>query len=95
MQGHRQVWIDPEDIGGHEPRIGQMYALTRPNKSFALRGWDGTPELPAGQVVAIVETRPYGSALAQEFQGGGGVVQAAAELATDGLFELRITEATR
>ena len=41
----------------------------------------------------IVETRPYGSALAQEFDGGE-LVQAAAELATDGLFEVRLTEDT-
>ncbi len=94
MQGHRQVWVDAEDIGGHAPEIGQMYALTRPNSSFALRGWDGTPALPAGQVVVVVETRSYGSALAQEFQAGG-LVQSAAELATDGLFELRITAGTR
>ncbi len=94
MQGHRQVWVEPEDIGGHEPRTGRMYALTRPNASFALRCWDDTPPLPAGQVVVIIETRPYGSAIAQE-HGSGELVQACAELATDGLFELRITEATR
>lgn len=92
MQGHRQVWIDPEDIGGHVPEVGQVYALTRPNESFALRKWDGTPPLPAGQVVTVVETRWYGSALAQETEADA-LVTAAAELATDGLFELRVTGA--
>ena len=89
MTEARQVWISPEDIGGQEPRVGQWYALTRACSDFALRGADGTPPLPVGRVVAVVELRSYGAALAQEVEVVPTVLQAASELASDGLFEVR------
>ena len=88
----RQVWIEPEDIGGREPRVGQWYALTRACSDFALRGADGTPPLPVGRVVAVVELRSYGAALAQEVEVVPDLnigLQAACELASEGLFEVR------
>ena len=89
MTEARQVWLRPEHIGGQDPQVGQWYALTEECSDFALRKWDGTRPFAVGQVVAIVELRSYGGALAQEVGAPTGVLRAMSELASDGLFEVR------
>ena len=90
MTEARQVWLTPEHIGGQDPQVGQWYSLTQPCSAFALRKWDGSTPFAVGEVVSVVELRPYGEALAQEvvFEKSD-AVQAACELASEGLFEVR------
>ena len=68
-KGCRQAWVEPHQLrgAGDGPVPGFVSTLTEDVSTFALRRWDGTPPMASGSVVHIVERRPYGGLLVEEF----------------------------
>lgn len=71
MSEKRQAWVEPSVLRGAGehvgPDVGFVSTLREDVSTFALRRWDGTPPLRSGAPVEVIETRPYGSVLVQEF----------------------------
>ena len=61
----RTIWVRDGDVEG---RIGEgaMVTAARDLSDWCLRGDDGSEPVAAGTVLEIVETRPYGAAMAME-----------------------------
>ena len=61
----RTVWIQPDDVDG-PPVEGHVVTATRPLDDFCLRGDDGGEPVATGSLLEVIETRPWGAAMAQE-----------------------------
>jgi len=66
MRENRQAWVHNDQVRGEDLRPGNVTTLRRKATMWALRKWDGGRPIPAGAVVTVVETRPYGSLLVAE-----------------------------
>ena len=93
MEG-RSLWIQPGDVDGPLDE-GHVVTATRPLADWCLRGDDGSSPIAPGTLLEIVETRPWGAAMAQELPdvqpldtSPDAIMQAALELETAGLFEI-------
>ena len=99
MEG-RCLWIKPDDVDGPLDE-GHVVKATHSLSDFCLRGDDGSEPVAAGTLLEIVETRPWGVAMAQELPAlneaeplieadtsRAAIMQAAVELEQMGLFEL-------
>ena len=89
----RTVWIKTYDVDGPLDE-GHVVKATHPLSDFCLRGDDGTEPVPAGTLLEIVETRPWGAAMAQELPdvqpldtSPASILQAMLDLETEGLWE--------
>lgn len=60
------LWAEPEQLRGENLRPGNVTTTRVDLTEFTLRKWDGGDPLPAGSVVTVVETRPYGSLMVAE-----------------------------
>ena len=98
MEG-RCLWIKPDDVDGPLDE-GHVVKATHPLSDFCLRGDDGSEPVAAGTLLEIVETRPWGAAMAQELPAlneaeplieadtsPDAIMQAAVELEQMGLWE--------
>ena len=93
MQG-RTLWIQPTDVDGPMDE-GAIVKATHPLNDFCLRGDDGTEPVATGTCLEIIETRPWGAAMAQELPAlnaddhdeAGAIMQAMVELEAEGLWE--------
>ena len=93
MQG-RTLWIQPGDVDGPLD-AGHVVKATHPLNDFCLRGDDGTETVATGTCLEIIETRPWGKAMAQELPAlhaddhseAGAIMQAMVELEAEGLWE--------
>ena len=92
MQG-RCLWIKPDDVDGPLDE-GRVVGATRPLNDWCLRGDDGSEPVAAGTLLEIIETRPWGAAMAQELPAvqpldasPAAIMQAARELEAAGLWE--------
>ena len=98
MEG-RCLWINTDDVDGPLDE-GHVVKATHPLSDFCLRGDDGSEPVAAGTLLEIVETRPWGAAMAQELPAlstadearevdlsPDAIMQAARELEADGLWE--------
>ena len=93
----RTIWVREGDVEG---RIGEgaMVTAARDLSDWCLRGDDGSEPVAAGTVLEIVETRPYGAAMAMETDCHDDptgdpdvmdeIIAAANELAGMGLYEV-------
>ena len=93
MEG-RCLWIQPDDVDGPLEE-GQVVTATRPLSDWCLRGDEGGEPIPAGSLLEVIETRPWGAAMAQELPdvqpldtSPAAIMQAALELEAEGLFEI-------
>ena len=97
MQG-RTLWIQPGDVDGPLDE-GHVVKATHPLNDFCLRGDDGTEPVATGTCLEIIETRPWGAAMAQELpelsavetdapDEGAAIMQAMVELQAEGLWEI-------
>ena len=99
MEG-RSLWIQPGDVDGPLDE-GHVVTATRPLADWCLRGDDGSSPIAPGTLLEIVETRPWGAAMAQELPAlstadeahevdltSAAIMTAAQELRTAGLFEI-------
>ena len=86
----RTVWAEPDELSGR-PYDSDFLTTRVPLTTFALNRDRGGPPVPAGTVVEILETRPYGSLLVREVKDAGDTLATMAGLASDGLFEVRRT----
>ena len=97
----RTVWIQPGDVDGPLDE-GHVVRATRSLSDWCLRGDDGSEPVVAGTLLEIVETRPWGAAMAQELPAlstadeaheidtsSAAIMTAALELEAAGLFELQ------
>ncbi len=66
MREIRTVWAEPEQLRGEGLRPGNVTTTRVELQTFTLRRWDGSDPLPAGSVVTVMETRPYGSLMVAE-----------------------------
>ena len=64
MEG-RCLWIKPDDVDGPLDE-GHVVTATRPLADFCLRGDAGSSPIAPGTLLEVVETRPWGAAMAQE-----------------------------
>ena len=64
MEG-RSLWIQPGDVDGPLDE-GHVVTATHPLSAWCLRGDDGSEPVATGSLLEIVETRPWGAAMAQE-----------------------------
>ena len=98
MEG-RCLWIKPDDVDGPLDE-GHVVKATHSLSDFCLRGDDGSEPVAAGTLLEIVETRPWGAAMAQELPAlneaeplieadtsRAAIMQAAVELEQMGLWE--------
>ena len=93
----RTVWVQPGDVEGRI-EAGNVVTATRELSDWCLRGDDGSEPVAAGTVLEIVETRPYGAAMAMETDCHDDptgdpdvmdeIIAAANELAGMGLYEV-------
>ena len=99
MEG-KTLWIQPGDVDGPLDE-GHVVTATRPLADWCLRGDDGSSPIAPGTLLEIVETRPWGAAMAQELPAlstadeahevdlsSAAIMTAAMELETAGLFEI-------
>ena len=99
MEG-RCLWIKPDDVDGPLDE-GHVVTATRPLADWCLRGDDGSAPIAPGSLLEVVETRPWGAAMAQELPAltaedeaheidlsPAAIMQAARELEAVGLFEV-------
>ena len=99
MEG-KTLWIQPGDVDGPLDE-GHVVKATRPLNDWCLRGDDGSEPVAAGTLLEIVETRPWGAAMAQELPAlstadeaheidtsPAAIMTAVQELETAGLFEI-------
>ena len=96
MEG-RCLWIQPDDVDGPMDE-GHVVKATHPLSDWCLRGDDGSEPVAPGTLLEIVETRPWGAAMAQEIPAlnavetgeageGAAIMQAMVELEAVGLWE--------
>ena len=86
MEG-RTLWITTGDVDGPVEE-GRVVRATRPLDDFCLRGSDGSERVETGSLLEIIETRPWGAAMAQELPDmHAEIMQAALELEAEGLWE--------
>ena len=92
MQG-RCLWVQPDDVDGLIEE-GHVVKATHTLNDWCLRGDDGTEPVAAGTLLEIVETRPWGAAMAQELPAqhvendeAPAIMQAMLELEAEGLWE--------
>lgn len=72
----RAMWVDKDEVrGGRYVKAGQLTTLWDEVGEFALRRHDGGEPVPAGTVVRVLETRPYGSLLVTEVPDGDTVLR--------------------
>lgn len=90
----RTVWIQDGDVDGPLDE-GHVVKAARALSDFCLRGDDGSEPIAPGTLLEIVETRPWGAAMAQELPdvqpldtSPEAILTAALELQADGLFEI-------
>lgn len=62
----RTLWAEPEQLMGEDLRPGNVTTTRVDLTEFTLRKWDGGDPIPAGSVVTVIETRPYGSLMVAE-----------------------------
>ena len=93
MEG-KTLWIQPGDVDGTLDE-GRVVRATRPLSDWCLRGDDGSEPVAAGTLLEIVETRPWGAAMACELPAmqpldtsPAAIMAAAMELEAAGLFEI-------
>ena len=93
MEG-RCLWINTDDVDGPLDE-GNVVKAERTLNDWCLRGDDGSSPIAPGTLLEVVETRPWGAAMAQELPGvqpldtsPDAIMQAALELETAGLFEI-------
>ena len=93
MEG-RCLWIQDGDVDGPLDE-GHVVTATRPLANFCLRSDDGSEPVAAGSLLEVVETRPWGAAMAQELPDAqpldlspAAIMTAALELEAAGLFEI-------
>ena len=99
MEG-RCLWINTGDVDGPLDE-GHVVTATRPLADWCLRGDDGSAPIAPGSLLEVVETRPWGAAMAQELPAltaedeaheidlsPAAIMQAARELEAVGLFEV-------
>ena len=94
----RTLWITHDDVDGPVEE-GRVVKATRPLNDWALRADDGSAPVEAGTLLEVVETRPWGAAMAQELPelnaepgievdtSPGSILQAMADLEAEGLWE--------
>ena len=100
MEG-KTLWIQPGDARGPIDE-GHVVKATRSLSDWCLRGDDGSEPVVAGTLLEIIETRPWGAAMAQELPAlstadetheidlsPAAIMTAALELEAAGLFELQ------
>ena len=92
MEG-RCLWINTDDVDGPVDE-GHVVTATRPLADFCLRGDDGGEPVATGSLLEVVETRPWGKAMAQELPAAqpldvspAAIMEAALELEQLGLWE--------
>ena len=92
MQG-RCLWIQAGDVDGPLDE-GRVVGATRTLNDWCLRGDDGSEPVAAGTLLEIIETRPWGAAMAQELPAvqpldasPAATMQAMVELEAEGLWE--------
>ena len=95
MEG-KTLWIQPGDVDGplDEDRVVRA---TRPLSDWCLRGDDGSSPIAPGTLLEIIETRPWGAAMAQELPAlskahevdtsHAAIMTAVQELEVEGLWE--------
>ncbi|MCY4511497.1 MAG: hypothetical protein OXG35_31715, partial [Acidobacteria bacterium] len=64
MQG-KTLWVQADDVDGPLDE-GHVVTATRPLSDYCLRGDDGSAPIAPGTLLEIIETRPWGAAMAQE-----------------------------
>lgn len=89
----RTVWINADDVDGPLDE-GHVVKATHALSDFCLRGDDGSEPVAAGTLLEVIETRPWGAAMAQELPdvqpldtSPASILQAALDLEADGLWE--------
>ena len=98
MEG-RCLWIKPDDVDGPLDE-GHVVTATRPLADWCLRGNAGGEPVATGSLLEVIETRPWGAAMAQELPAltaedeahevdlsPAAIMAAALELETVGLWE--------
>ena len=86
MEG-KTLWIQADDVDGPLDE-GRVVKATRSLNDYCLRGDDGSAPLAPGTLLEIIETRPWGAAMAQEVPAlPVELRQAADELVAGGLWE--------
>ena len=85
MQG-RTLWITTGDVDG-PVEDGRIVKAARPLDDFCLRIDDGGEPVKTGTLLEIVETRPWGAAMAQEVPAHMELRQAADDVVAGGLSE--------
>ena len=92
MQG-KTLWVQADDVDGPLDE-GHVVTATRPLADWCLRGDDGSAPIAPGTLLEIIETRPWGAAMAQELPAvqpldasPAAIMQAAHELEAVGLWE--------
>ena len=96
----RTVWVQTGDVEGRI-EAGNVVTAARELSDWCLRGDDGSEPITVGAALQIVETRPWGAAMAEELpalseaddaesraRSTASWVQAGLELAELGLFEV-------
>ena len=99
MEG-RCLWINPDDVDGPLDE-GHVVKATRTLNDFCLRGDDGSAPVEAGCLLEVIETRPWGAAMAQELPAlstadeahevdttSAAIMETALDLQDMGLFEI-------
>ncbi len=92
MQG-KTLWVQADDVDGPLDE-GHVVTATRPLADWCLRGDDGSAPIAPGTLLEIIETRPWGAAMAQELPdvqpldtSPEAIMQAALDLQDMGLWE--------
>ena len=91
----RTVWVNGSDVDGHI-EAGHVVTAARALDQWCLRSDDGSEPIPVGTTLEVVETRPWGAAMAQELPAlhvdgeageGPAIMAAMVELEQLGLWE--------
>ncbi len=92
MEG-RCLWIQPDDVDGPLDE-GTVVKAERTLNDWCLRGDDGSSPIAPGTLLEIIETRPWGAAMAQELPAvqpldtsPEAIMTAALEMQAEGLWE--------
>ena len=94
----RSVWVRYGDVEG-QIEDGQIVTATRPLSEWCLRDDDGSEPVAVGTPLEILESRPWGAAMAEELPAlsedmtgdpevMAEIIEAAGELAELGLYEV-------
>ena len=91
----RTVWVSDSDVDG-QVEAGHVVTAARALDEWCFRSDDGSAPIPAGTTLEVVETRPWGAAMAQELPAlhvdgeageGPAIMAAMVELEAEGLWE--------